>query len=98
MVLCVGIEQPSDHPLILRVVLQCLTLEEVDTAFAQGKRYLDSVIPEDEILRERKKIGNNLKVSEWLVCVLDFPAHRFAFLCANNLPRKYGSRRRDIRI
>jgi hypothetical protein len=97
MVLCVSIKKPSDHSLILRVVLKGLTLEEVDATFAQGERYLDSVIPEDEILRKRKKIGNNLKVSEWLVCVLDFPAHRFAFLCANNLPRKYGSRRRDTR-
>ena len=66
-------------------MLQGLTLEEVDAAFAQGERYLDSVIPEDEILRTRKKIGNDLKASEWLVCVLDFPAHRFAFLCANSL-------------
>ena len=48
MVLCVGIEQASDHPLILGVVLQCLTLEEVDAAFAQGERYLDSVIPKDQ--------------------------------------------------
>jgi hypothetical protein len=64
MVLCVGVEQASDHPLILGVVLQRLALEEVDAAFAQGERDLDSVIPEDEILRTRKKIGNNLKVSE----------------------------------
>lgn len=97
MVLRVSIKKLPDHPLILRVVLKSLTLEEVDAAFAQGERYLDSVIPEDEILRTRKKIRNNLKVSDWLVCVLDFPAHRFAFLCANNLPRRYGSRRRDTR-
>jgi hypothetical protein len=32
MALCVGIEKPPDHSLILRVVLQCLTLEEVDAA------------------------------------------------------------------
>jgi len=47
----------------LGVVLQRLTLEEVDAAFAQGERDLDSVIPEDEFLRTRKKIGNNLKIS-----------------------------------
>jgi len=97
MVFCVCVEQTSDHPLILGIVLQGLTLEEVHTAFAQGERYLDPVIPENQILRTREKIGNNLKVSEGLVCVLYFPAHRFAFLCANNLPRKYGSRRRDTR-
>ena len=91
--LCVGVEQASDHPLILGVVLQGLTLEEVDTAFAQGERYLDSVIPEDEILRTRKEVGNNFKFSEGFVCVFDFRAHRFVFLFANNPLRKCELRR-----
>ncbi len=97
MVLCVSIKKPPDHSLILSIVLKCLTLEEVDTSFAQGERHLDSVIPKDQVLRSWKKIGYNLKLSEWFVCVLDFRVHRFAFLFANNLPRKYGSRRRDTR-
>jgi len=97
MMLCVGIKQASDHSLILRVVLECLTFEKVDATLAQGERYLDSVIAKDQVLRKWKKIGNNFKLSEGLVCVLDSRAHRFAFLFANNLPREYGSRRRDTR-
>ena len=97
MVLCIGVKKPPDHSLILCVVLQSLTLEEIDTAFAQGERYLYSVIPKDQVLRTGKKIRNNLKLSEGLVCVPDFLAHRFAFLFANNLPRKYGLRRRNTR-
>lgn len=79
MVLGVGIEKTPDHALILGVVLLCLGLEELDAAFAQGKRNFDSIIPKDQILRTRKKVGNNLKLSERLVCVFDFHAHRPAF-------------------
>jgi len=96
-VLRVGIEKPPDHSLILSVVLERLPLEEVNAAFAQGERHLDSVIPKYQVLGKRKKIGNNFNLSEGLVCVFDFRAHRLAFLFANNLPRKYGSRRRDTR-
>ena len=95
MVLGVGIKKPPDHSLILGVVLLRLALEELDTTFAQGERDLDSVIPKDQILRTRKKVGNNLKFSERLICVSDFPAHRIVFLFANNLLRRYGLHRRD---
>jgi hypothetical protein len=95
MVLCISVEKPPDHSLILGVVLLRLTFEEVHTALAQGERYLDSLIPKDQVLRAWKKVGNNLRLSEGLVGVFDFPAHRFAFLSANNLLRKFGVRRRD---
>ena len=83
MVLGVSIEKTPDHSLILGVVLLCLGLEELDATLAQGKRYFDSLIPKDQILRTRKEVGNNLKLSEGLVCVFGFRAHRFAFLFAN---------------
>lgn len=88
MVLGVSIEKTSDHSLVLGVVLLCLGLEELDATLAQSKRYFDSIIPKDQILRTRKEIGNNFKLSEGLVCVFDFRAHRFAFLFANNRLRK----------
>ena len=90
MVLGVSIEKTPDHPLILGVVLLCLGLEELDATLAQGQRYLDSFIPKDQVLRTRKKVGNNFKLSEGFVCVFYFRAHRFAFLFANNRLRKYG--------
>ena len=95
MVLCISVEKPPDHSLILGIMFLRLTFEELDAAFAQGERYLDSFIPKDQVFRAGKKVGNNLKLSEGLVGVFDFPAHRFAFLSANNLLRKSGVRRRD---
>ena len=84
MVLGVSVEKTPDHALILGVVLQCLGLEELDAAPAQGQRHFDPIIPKNQILRTRKEIGNDFKLSEGLVCVLDFRAHKFAFLFANN--------------
>ena len=91
MVLGVSIKKTPDHSLILGIVLLRLGLEELHATPAQSKRYLDSFIPKDQIIRTRKEVGNNFKLSEGLVCVFDFRAHRFAFLFASNLPRKYGS-------
>jgi len=84
MVFGVSIEKTPDHALILGVVLLCLGLEELDATLAQSKRYFDSIIPKDQILRTRKEVGNNFKLSEGLVCVFDFRGHKFAFLFANN--------------
>ena len=86
----VRIEKAPDHALILGVVLLCLGLEELYATLAQSKCYFDSIIPKDQILGTRKEVGNNFKFSERLVCVLDFRAHRFAFLFANNRLRKCG--------
>ena len=94
MVLCISVKKPPDHSLILGVVLLRLTLEEVHTAFAQGERYLNSLIPKDQVLWTRKKVGDNLKLSEGLVGVSYFLAHRFAFLSANNRLQKCEVRRR----
>ena len=89
MALCVSIEKTPNHPLILGVVLPCLGLEELDAAPAQSKRYLDSIVPKDQILGTREKIGDDLKFSERFVCVFDFRAHKFAFLFASSRLRKY---------
>lgn len=88
MVLGVSIEKTPDHSLILGVVLLRLVFKELHAALAQSKRYFDSIIPKDQIFRTRKEVGNNFKLSEGLVCVFDFRAHRFAFLFANNQLRK----------
>lgn len=77
MVLGVNIEKTPDHSLILGVVLLCLGFEELDAALAQGKRYFDSLIPKDQILRTREEVGNNFKLSERIVCVFYFRTHGF---------------------
>ena len=56
MMLCVGVEKPSDHSLILSVVFQRLALEEVDAPLAHCKRYLDTLFLKDQVFRRRKKI------------------------------------------
>ena len=49
MVIGIGIEQSSDHPLVLRVVLARLALEELDATLAQRDGDLDTLIPEDDV-------------------------------------------------
>lgn len=60
MVLCIGIEQPSDHPLVLRAMFSGLVFEEVHTSLTQGNGDLDSLIPKDQVLRPRKEVRNDL--------------------------------------
>ena len=84
MMFGISVEQPSDHALILGVMLLGLGLEELDAALAQSKRYFDALIPKNQIFRARKEIGNDFKFSERFVCVFDFRAHRFTFHFANS--------------
>jgi len=85
MMLRVGIEQPSDHALILRIVLLRFALEEFDAALAQCNGHLHALFPEYQILRGREKIRNDPESPEGFVRVLDFLAHRFASPSASNL-------------
>jgi len=56
MVLSICIEQPPDHPLILRVVSTRLVLEKLDAALAQCDRDLDPLFPKDQVLGARKEV------------------------------------------
>lgn len=71
----VRIERPPDHPLILRVVLARLVLEELDAARAQCDRDLDAFVPKDQALGARKEVRNDLQPSQTLVRVSDVLAH-----------------------
>ncbi len=83
--LSIGIEKPSDHSLILRVVLSRL-----DATLAQGNRHLYPFLMEDEVLRMRKKVRYDLEVSERFVGIFDFHAHKFSYLSANSPRRRFG--------
>ncbi len=48
----IGLEETANHPLILRVVLRCLTLEEVDTSLGQCKGNLHALFAERKILQD----------------------------------------------
>jgi hypothetical protein len=47
MVLSIGIEQPANHALVLRMIFPRLTLEELDTSLAQRNGDLDAFVPKD---------------------------------------------------
>jgi len=49
----VGVEQPSDHALVLRIVFTRLVLEELDAALAQRNGHLYAFVPKYEIFRAR---------------------------------------------
>ncbi len=85
MMLGIGVEQPPNHPLILRVVLLCLSLEEIDAALAQRDGDLDPFILEYEVLRTREKVSDDLGVSEGFARVFYFRAHKFVCLSASSL-------------
>jgi hypothetical protein len=59
----VRVEQAPDDPLILRVVLARLVLEELDAAPAQRDSDLDAVLTEHQILRARKEVRNDARVT-----------------------------------
>lgn len=92
MVFSISIEQPPNHPLILRVVSTRLVLEELDAALAQCDRDLDPFIPKHEVLGTRKEVRNDLEPSERFVRVPDVLAHTFACPCASNRRRRFGLR------
>ena len=86
--LCIRVEQATDHALVLSVMFPGLTLEELDASPAQCNGDFDSFILKDEFLRARKEIRNDLEVSEGFVRVLDLFAHTFACLSASSRLQK----------
>jgi len=88
MMLRIGIEQPADHALVLRVMFPRLTLEELDASLAQRNGNLDTFVPKDQFFRPRKEIRNDPEISERFVGVLDFLAHRCAYLSASSRLQK----------
>ena len=73
----IGIEQSPDHPLILCVVSLRFGLEEFDTTLAQGNGDFDPFVLKHKILGAGQKVSDDFGISQRLVCVLDFRAHRF---------------------
>jgi hypothetical protein len=88
MMLRIGIEQPPDHALVLRVMFPSFALEELDASLAQRDGDLDAFVPKDEFVGRRKEVRNDSEVAEGFGCVLDFLAHIFACLSASSRLRK----------
>lgn len=94
MVLRIGVEQPADHALILRIVFPRLVLEELNATLTQGDSYLYSFIPKDKVFGAREEVRDDFWVSEGFVGIPDFLAHRFAFLSASIQLRICGAHHR----
>ncbi len=62
MVVSIGVKQPPNHPLVLRVVFARLGLEEVHATLAQRDRDLDAFLPKDQVLGPRKEVRNDLQL------------------------------------
>ena len=84
MVLCIGIEQPADHALVLCVVFPRLTLEELNASLAQRNGDFDAFVPKNQFFGPGKEVRNDPEVSEGFVGVFDFLAHRCACLRGAN--------------
>ena len=63
MMLGICVEQPSNHPLVLRVVPLRLGLEKFDTSLAQGDGDFDPFVLKHKILRPRQEVSDDLEVS-----------------------------------
>jgi len=85
MVLRIRIQKAADHALVLGVVALCFALKKLHTALAKCNRDLYPFFPEDKVFRVGKEIRDDLKPSEGFVAVLDFRAHKLAYLSANSL-------------
>ena len=59
VVLGICVEQPSNHSLVLRMVLARFGLEEIDAALAQSDRDLDALVAKGKILGRRKEVRND---------------------------------------
>ena len=64
MMLGIGVEQPPDHPLILRVVSLRLGLKEFNTALAQSDGDFDPFVLKHKILRSGQEVSDDLGVSQ----------------------------------
>jgi len=87
MVLCVGVQQPTNHPLVLRAMLLGLAFEELHAALGEGDGDLYALVLQNQVLRLGEKVRNDLHSSQGLIRVSDFRVHRFAFLYASS-PRR----------
>ncbi len=84
MMLCVGVKEATDHPLVLSVVFRRFLFKEVHTAFAQRQSDLHSLVPKHQIFGGGKEVWYHLGLTQGFICVSDFRAHRVAYPFANS--------------
>ena len=83
----IAVEQGSDHSLIRNFRLRGMRLEEIDTFLAERDSDLDSILPQDELIRRRQEVLHDLDATERLICVFSSVLHRVSCLCASTRHR-----------
>ena len=82
--LCVGVKEATDHPLVLSVMFRRFPLKEVHTAFAQRQSDLHSLVPKHQIFGGGKEIWYHPGLTQRFIRVSDFRAHIAAYPFANS--------------
>jgi hypothetical protein len=80
----IRVKKPTNHALILSVMLRSFGLEKLDTLFAQGQSNFDTLLAKSQLGRGWKKVCNHLRLAKGFIHVLYFRAHKLSFLCAND--------------
>ena len=83
----VNIQQPTDHLLILGMMLFRLLLEKLNAFLTQSNRDFYRIFLKYEFLWSRQEIRHNFQGAEGFISVFDFRAHKSAYLSANSQPR-----------
>lgn len=79
----VTVEQGSDHPLIRNLRPRGMRLKEIDALLTEGDGDLDTVFPQDKLIRRWKEVFHHLYATERLICVLSSVLHRVSCPCAS---------------
>ena len=84
MVTRISIEQPADHPLVLRAVLRGFPLEEFNAALRERDRHFHPFLAKSERFRGREKVGNDFQLAQRFIGVSDFVGHKYVCPFASN--------------
>ncbi len=68
----IRIKKPTNHALILRVMLRGLGLEKFNALFAQCQSDLYALLAESQLAWRRKKVWNHLSLAKGFICVFYF--------------------------
>lgn len=85
----IGVQQSTDHSLVLCAVLRGLSLEEFDAALRERDRHFHAFLAKRELFGGRQKVGNDLQLAQRLIGVSDFLGHKFACPVATNQHQKF---------
>lgn len=83
----ITINQATNHLLIRHFRARRVRLKEGDTSLAQGKRYLNSIFLQDELVGRRKEILDDFEPAQGFICVFCGALHKPYFFLSNSRRR-----------